>query len=260
MMGPGHAFSGMAAGLGAALLANTLGTPVSPAAAFTAAGLCAGAALLPDLDHPSATVSRSLGPLTELLAHGLNAISGGVYRATRSRRDDDRDGGHRGLTHTWVFAAGVGGALTGAVALWGKPVVLGALFFLLSLALRGLAKDWARGQGWIGVSLAAGLLTWLTAGALPEADAGAWLGAVVALGCLVHCWGDSLTLSGCPWLWPVPIAGQRWYPIGTPSALRFRAGGAAETWLVMPVLTLGTLALAALTFPPVQSAVSALVG
>lgn len=260
MMAPGHATSGAAAGLGAAYVANASGIPVTTTGALVAAGLCAGAALLPDLDHPSATVARAFGPITELMAHGVNGLSKRVYGATRTRKDDDRDGGHRGLTHTWVFAAAVGGALTGAVALVGKPVVLGALFFFLSLALRGLLKDTARRFGWLGVTVAAGLLTWLAGAVLPEDQAGAWLGAVVALGCLVHCWGDSLTLSGCPWLWPIPIMGQRWYPIGTPHVLRFRAGGTAEKWLVMPVLTAATIAAAALSMPGVWVTLGALVG
>lgn len=258
-MGPGHAFSGAAAGFGAAYLAAAYGMPVTTGTALLAAGLGAGAALLPDLDHPSATVARTFGPLTVAVAKGLNAVSSAVYDRTKTRHDDDRDGGHRGLTHTWVFAGVVGGALALAVDLWGKPVVIGALFVLLSLALRGLAADWARRGGWIGVSAIAAGLTWFAGFAVPAEQTGPWLGAVVTLGCLVHCWGDSLTLMGCPWLWPIPIARRTWYPIGPPGFMRFKAGGTAETYLVMPALVLTTVAAGVYAVPGALSFLAGLI-
>lgn len=64
----------------------------------------------------------------------------------------------------------------------------------------------------------------------------------------MHCWGDSLTLAGCPWLWPIKIRGKRWYDIHT-GFLRFRAGGKIENVLVTPLLTLGTVALSVNAIP-----------
>lgn len=61
-------------------------------------------------------------------------------------------------------------------------------------------------------------------------------GGAAALGCWTHCLGDSLTIMGCPWLWPIPIAGETWYEIGTPRFLRFHTGSTTETavaWLVI---------------------------
>lgn len=51
-----------------------------------------------------------------------------------------------------------------------------------------------------------------------------WLGLPIVLGALVHDIGDALTVSGCPILWPIPIGRKRWYPLGPPKFMRFRAG------------------------------------
>lgn len=64
VMGPTHAASGAAAWL---LTAPTLTAAVTthtmhPTQAFVGAAVCAGSALLPDIDLPSSTVSRSFGP------------------------------------------------------------------------------------------------------------------------------------------------------------------------------------------------------
>lgn len=77
---------------------------------------------------------------------------------------------------------------------------------------------------------------WILAGVLDQPGNGSgwlftgpgqeylWLGLPIVLGALVHDIGDALTVSGCPVLWPIPIAGKRWYPIGPPKMMRFRAG------------------------------------
>ena len=278
MMGPGHAVSGAAVGLYAATLARDTGLlDIGVPATLLGAALCAGAALLPDLDHPNATVARAFGPASAALARGLNAASAAVYRATKTAVDEDRDGGHRGLTHTGVFAAGLGGA----VALLGHALpatVPGVLFILLVLALRGLIPNlhkkmgrpgevrkrrrrrlrspaWRRAKGMIGIWIVAAALTWVLSGAVPASDVGAWLGAMVALGCLTHCAGDAITEMGCPMLWPMPVAGQRWFLLGPPKVMRFHAGGTVERWLVTPVLVLVAAALTVLAVPDVADAV-----
>lgn len=62
-----------------------------------------------------------------------------------------------------------------------------------------------------------------------------------ALGCWTHCLGDSLTEMGCPWLWPVPIAGETWYEIRTPRIIRFKTGKGAERYVVEPLLYVGAV-------------------
>lgn len=267
MMGPGHAVSGAAVGLYAATLARDTGLlDIGPAATLTGAALCAGAALLPDLDHPNATVAKAFGPASVALARGVNVVSGAVYDLTKTGVDEDRDGGHRGLTHTLAFAAVLGGAV--ALLADRLPATMPVLLFvLLVLALRGLIPSlqkkmgrpgerrrrgpaWLRRtKGMIGIWLLAAAFTWPLSAAVPASDTGAWLGAMVALGCLTHCVGDAITEMGCPMLWPVPIGGERWRLIGPPRVLRFKAGGAVEQWLVLPVLTLCTAVLVALAVP-----------
>jgi membrane-bound metal-dependent hydrolase YbcI (DUF457 family) len=81
------------------------------------------------------------------------------------------------------------------------------------------------------------------------------LGGAIALGCWTHCLGDSLTVSGCPWLWPLPIAGRTWYDIGTPRWIRFHTGSSTEKVFAFLVLYPG----AALAFPGVFMAIYPLV-
>ena len=47
-----------------------------------------------------------------------------------------------------------------------------------------------------------------------------------------------LTVSGCPILWPIPIGRKRWYPMGPPKAMRFRAGSWVELKVLMPAFML----------------------
>ena len=84
MMGHSHALTGWCAGLAVAPLVGLHTLPeVLPFA--TAA---AGYALLPDLDHPGATASRFLGPLTGLLSRLLRLCSRGLYALTKGPRDE----------------------------------------------------------------------------------------------------------------------------------------------------------------------------
>lgn len=73
------------------------------------------------------------------------------------------------------------------------------------------------------------------------------------LGCITHDIGDSLTLMGCPFLWPLPIAGETWYEINLlPARFRFKTGGTAERFVVFPLMAI----LAVLLVPGVWSVVS----
>jgi membrane-bound metal-dependent hydrolase YbcI (DUF457 family) len=237
MMKNGHAFSGLAVGLAFGLLSHA-----PPVLGITNAAIVGGAALIPDIDQPSATISRVFGPVSQWFAEQVNDVSASVYDATATPFDEDRDGGHRGLTHTLVFAAALG-LLCSLAALWTAGLAA-VLFLCVSLALRGLLGNWAKRRGWLATTLAAAALTAVLVFALPEGYGTGQLGLLVGLGCIVHCWGDSLTLSGCPWLWPIKINGQRWYPIGTPEFLRFRAGGEVEKAVVLPGWIAAAAALA----------------
>jgi len=238
-----HSESGLVVGLVVADLAH-----VGLLAGVAAAILTAGAALLPDLDHPSATAARTFGPVTKYIAQRLDHFGYWTWECTHTRYDRRPRDGHRTITHTTVFAM-LAGVAFGAVAIAGMWAILAELLVLTSLAVRGLAARGSRelrmGRGSgarvtvvvkrkrrrgrrfritmvnvtaVGASLAALIYT------LDPALNPLLVGECVALGCWVHCLGDSLTLYGCPWLWPLTIKGQRWYLIGTPRLMRFRTG------------------------------------
>ena len=123
------------------------------------------------------------------------------------------------------------------------------LFVCIALAIKGLD---ALVPGPPSLVIAAGL-TYAVQEWVPGGTAGTagWLGAAVTLGMLVHAVGDAVTESGAPLLWPVPIRGRTWYPVGGPRVARFRTGGVVESWLVAPALTVGTLVLTVLVVPGV---------
>lgn len=87
MMGRTHAMCGAAAMLTALSITgphHSSPTSLTPATIAVATLTAAGAALLPDLDHPHSTISRSLGPISRLLSNLTTAISGGHRHATHS--------------------------------------------------------------------------------------------------------------------------------------------------------------------------------
>jgi membrane-bound metal-dependent hydrolase YbcI (DUF457 family) len=249
MLAVSHATSGAALGLAVVGFAPRVVDIVpSPGSVLTFAAVCAGAALLPDLDHPASVATHRFSVFSWLACHAVRPLSAVVYDLTRGRRDTGR-GTHRGLTHTAAGAVLLGLGLNLASATWGSPVVLGPLFVCLALAIKGLD---ALVPGPPSLVIAAGL-TWGVQVWVPGGTAGTagWLGSAVTLGMLVHAVGDAITESGAPLLWPVPIRGRTWYPVGSPRAARFRTGGAVESWVVAPVLTVGTLVLAVLVVPGV---------
>lgn len=231
MMGRTHALTGWCAGMAAAFVFGH--DDAGEAVLFGAT--TAGFALLPDLDHPHARASRLLGPLTVVLSRLVRALSAAVYRLTRSAADDASTAGtHRHLTHTAVFAVALGAATALGTGVGGPWVAAGVVLVGLLLAEDALGD-------WLLPITAAGVVVWV-AGTDPSvalASVSGWLGVAVALGCLVHCLGDAVTVSGCPFLWPVPIAGERWYELGPPAPLRFRTGAAIETYVVAPVSLVG---------------------
>ena len=273
VMGPTHAMSGAALWLGAAAASSPLIGMQSMPAITVGAAVCAGSALLPDIDCPGSlspkdgsTVVRAFGYLGEAVGHTMNAVALTVYNLTRSRRDEPRTNGHRTLTHTGVFTAGLGVlvsagcALPGSFAMFGRiwgtgnVIALLTMWVCLHLAMFGLIEKWTKKQrakyGLLAVMAISGLLTLLTATQLERTDGGfAWLGLAVGAGAVMHCIGDAITKAGVPFLWPIPIQGQRWWDIGLPSFLRIRAGGMFEKSVLLPVLT-GYTFLAALYLLP----------
>lgn len=261
VMGPTHAMSGAAVGLAAAaILPAGWGGPTSLAETFAWAGVCAGAALLPDLDHPQSTVARSFGIVSQLVSEGLNAVSAAFHGLTGTRRDGTRTDGHRTLTHTLLFAVALGAGVSGLVAAFGKPAIIGTLFVTLGLAIRGLAGDWSKKQGWLAVTLAAALLSVIAWQAFPADTGSVSLGVAITLGCVTHCLGDGITKEGIPFLAPlVTIKGKRWWEFTLPSLVRIRADGPFEKVVLLPALTVATVVLAVLAVPGAETIATAAV-
>src|SRR5690606_24759534 len=103
----------------------------------TFAAVCGGAALLPDLDHPSSIASRRFVVASWVASHVVRPLSALIYDLTKGPRDTGR-GSHRGITHTIAGAALLGMAVNLASARWGTPVLVGTLFVCLALAIKGL--------------------------------------------------------------------------------------------------------------------------
>lgn len=219
MMGSTHAATGATAGFVATAAYLTF-TGQDPTFAHLTAGTLvgAGAALLPDLDHPNATATHSLGPVTRLLSLILRWISKAVYKATGTKYDTE-EGEHRALTHTLVFAVVVGVLVAWAATRW-EPVTFAVLWFTISLAARGAIAHFQPGvrqrdfRTLIGVGIAAAVisavLVWSGEVSAP------YLGAALALGMAVHVLGDMMTKERAPFLWPAKINGKRWWDLGLP--------------------------------------------
>ncbi|WP_255584098.1 metal-dependent hydrolase [Dietzia sp. ANT_WB102] len=244
-MGPTHAMSGAAAGLAiGAFLPIGWGGAASATEVFVFAGVTAGAALLPDLDSPQSTLARSFGLVSKSVAHVTEKISKSIYRATMTRKDAPIRNGHRTATHTVWFALLAGAVTAALVTKFGKNSAIGVLFFMLGLAIRGLAPTWTKKQDWAyvtGLSLALAVAVWW---ALPASAGSAALGAAVTAGVLVHIFGDMITKRGVPLLGGVvSIGGKRWWNFRPPRPLRIRAGAGMDKVLAL-ACTAVTLVLA----------------
>ena len=247
MLGVSHALSGAAVGLAVAGFGpGSLGTQSTTGSVLTFAGVTAGAALLPDLDHPSSIATKRFSVASLLASRLVRPLSGLAYDLTRSDRDRGT-GKHRGLTHTILGAALLGAAVNLASVAVGTPVLVGTLFVCLALAIKGLD---AIVPGPPSLIIAAAL-TVAVERYLPGGTAGTvgWIGVAVTLGMLVHMVGDALTESGAPLLWPVRIKDRRWYPVGSLRPLRFRTGGPVEAWVIAPALTVAVFVLATRVVP-----------
>lgn len=244
MMAVGHALTGALGGLyGTALLQQD-----APGTLLAGALVCAGAALLPDIDHPSATAAQTFGGPSRALARAVAAVSRSVHATTRSRWDRPDGDGHRAVTHTLVFAVATGLLCWAAARVSPALVVFPLACMVAHVATPNLHLQLSRRRAValptrsVPLTVVLGVVaTWTATDHLVGPRPALWLGGMVALGCLVHCLGDAVTEQGCPILWPMPILGRRWYPLGSPRFLRFTAGGKVERLVVVPLVALLTI-------------------
>lgn len=236
MMGPTHSASAAAAGLGFAVVANNQGwIDFDPATALIFAGVTAGAGLLPDLDHPQATIARTWGPFSRVLAKITNAVSAAVVNMTGSTKDAHCDNGHRKLTHTALFCIALAPMLVAFLVALGGTIAQGAiLFFFISIAMQALFKKKTRAAGPLVSNIVAGIVTFALMSWAPESVSPSVLALATAVGCLTHVAGDAVTKSGVPFFAPfVPVdGGKRWGNSHLlPQGMTVSASGAANTAL-----------------------------
>jgi membrane-bound metal-dependent hydrolase YbcI (DUF457 family) len=231
MLGRDHALSGAVAFAALAPLLHVT-------EAHLAAGvvLTAGAGVLPDIDHPDSTISRSFGFLTEWFAWVVDRLSGGHRHGTHS------------LFGIAVFTVGTYGAglfqlsepkaaaAGHLVFSWHiVPAVL-VLALLYSSALRAL-----RIGGHLGdlLGIGAAVITCFTGADLERLPVGSWhiplLAVATALGCAAHIAGDELTHGGCPLFWPASM--HEFHLL--PRPLQITTAKLAETWIIFPLLLVG---------------------
>lgn len=268
MMGASHALSGAAAWLGGSLVAeHLLRYHQSPAQITVGALVCAGSALIPDLDmaggvihnRGGATFSRTYGRAGLVVAEGANRLSKAVYAATataKDRRDQRCDGGHRFLWHTWPVNAAIGVLAWLLTATLGRWVVATILFVTVAPALRVLAPRKVRRE-FLAPLLLAAFLAGVAVFALPGGRGYPLLGLAVGGGCLVHLAGDAVTRQGIPLRWPFVFRGKRWWMSRLWLPLAIRAGGPGERFGYRPTFVGSTVvAVVFLADPKALSAVT----
>lgn len=210
-LGHTHALSGLVTGAAVGLYV-THPHPLSQLALFT--GLTAGAAVLPDIDHPNSSLAHCFGFLTKTFAALIGTISGG----------------HRHLTHAILGVAGFTAAAWYAVRyrqdIGGK---IGLGIFLALIIASGLYALSVHGHG-------ADVLAIVGAIAMVSTGTGLTLVAsAVCLGCATHVAGDMLTDEGCPLLYPF----SRYHFRLLPGPLTFTTGTRPELWVLDPALAGG---------------------
>ncbi|KGJ79429.1 hypothetical protein GY21_05315 [Cryobacterium roopkundense] len=221
MMGAHHAMTGAAAWIAVTATAgHGLGLfPVTPTGTMAGVLLCAGAALLPDADHGSATIAHSVPVLGKFVTSGISRASGGHRHGLHSLL---------AVACVWILATGLG-LLIWQPSGWPQPISVGpAVMTAATVAFAAKALKLARwwSLAWlIGLAVAAFI-------ALYAPEQQAWFVICVALGYAVHLLGDFLTTGGLPLLWPwVPKPPRFWRRVPVLKRL-WTSGG----YLALPVL------------------------
>jgi LexA-binding, inner membrane-associated putative hydrolase len=215
MMGITHATSGAAAWIAitGTIPAITLGAyPLDPVGVLAGAAVCAGAALLPDADHHSATIAHSVPVLGRVVTGTVGVLSGG-----------HRQGAHSGIAVAVVAAAAWALTLVTLATEELGTIAVGAGVGTAMLTCFGLkARDFVR--TWTAAWALGAVLGLFIAVVAPEPIA--WFPLAVTIGFVAHLVGDFLTTGGLPglfWPWvpkppeplrPVPVLNRLWLPNG----------------------------------------------
>ncbi|WP_240615044.1 metal-dependent hydrolase [Arthrobacter ruber] len=166
---------------------------VSPVGVITGALVTAGAALLPDADHHSATIAHSLLPLSNIMCAGIGKIFGGHRHGTHSLL---------GIV-AFIAVAWVAGLWTMQTESFGTIYPGAGLLTMLLVAFAAKAlkmiPDGLKKSPWA-VGLAAG--AFVTAFAPNEQF---WFPMAMGIGVIVHILGDRMITGGCNLVHPFII-------------------------------------------------------
>jgi hypothetical protein len=222
MMGGHHAMTGAAAWIAVTATAgHGFGMfPVTPVGTIGGALLCAGAALLADADHSSATISNSVPVIGKLITSGISTTSGG-----------HRHGLHclAAIVGAWLLATGLSFILW-RPEWWHQAISLGpALATAAAIAFAVKALKLSRGS-WAIAWIAGFAVAVFIALFAPEQHS--WFVLCFTLGYGVHLLGDFMTTGGLPLFWPwVPRPPKSWKSIPLLNSLWSQGG-----YMALPVL------------------------
>lgn len=178
MMGFSHSVSAAAAWL---LLVETNTVTVdSPQVLAVTTLCCAGAGMLPDIDHKNGSIAHSLPPVSTILASVVSSLSGGHRKGTHSLV---------GLLVFWIIAVAAE-ELTYQGIPWASLVITA---YMGGLALRMFGAP----GGWLG-ALGLGWLAW-------ETDSLSHTPLAIGVGATVHLLGDFITTRGINPFWPLVL-------------------------------------------------------
>jgi membrane-bound metal-dependent hydrolase YbcI (DUF457 family) len=189
------------------------------------------AALLPDIDHRKATISRTYGPISVGFSVLVSTLAGGHRRGTHCLL---------GVTlMTFLAQMGVDARKSinwaGVYGLSAGPLFsLFWIFILAMLMILSLAAGIRifRIPGWIDDIAPIPVVIFLVFATDISLDA---VPPALALGCLIHIAGDCLTNTGCPIFLPLSQARLK--------VALFRTNGRMERFVVLPLMIIGILVM-----------------
>lgn len=234
VMGPTHAMSGAAGGLALAQILPLSSAATTSPEILIYAGITAGAALLPDLDSPQSTISRSFGPASLGLSRLVEHASQALVNKTRGPHDSICYNGHRTATHTIWFGILAGLLATLLISIFRDYAAIALLFIFLTIALRGLLPMWTQQHSWLAIMIVSAVLTGAAWYVLPAETSALIMGSAVTIGVFIHLAGDFITKAGIPALAPlITVDHYRWHSFGIPKAWRIPASGLADQILLI---------------------------
>lgn len=214
MLGRSHLITGACGFLGVVTpAAAAYGSPLTPAEIACGTLVAAGAAMLPDLDHPQATVSRSLGPVSWFASRLISRLAGG----------------HRNGTHSALAVALVAFTTNGLIL--SHPHNLWIPFLLSFLCVSLVCRVLLDAQNDLTSAACAAVLS---AGLVAVTPDFSWLGIAITTGYALHLAGDAITKEGVPLLWP--LNRTRFRVAGITTGGRMERGVAAVCGALVAVL------------------------